>query len=305
MPIHILHPARLLLFLLTGFIPVFAQSLRFTSGSVTTTNVTLNLAGLTNTWCYVERLNRTNQVWDNVGSTLLGTNATAAFNTTLHEGIYGFFRAKSTNGTYLSTNAFGAVAGTCGTGYSILGNPFAPLALTSVFPSPIDGVIASVWRSGAFLDSYYDAGVGAWDTNYSVGQLEGFFVDNPSTNALRYVISGVFSSNVLTKTLVSGNNLIGSPLYKLISPAIWKIDELNTNQLGGASLIPVQSAGYNPQCTLSRLKDAAGNFYTYTLKTNNVWQLGGTNSVIPLGLVEGFWVNKPTNATWNVSVGFW
>jgi hypothetical protein len=53
-----------------------AQNLRFTAGSVANTAVTLSQADLTNTWCQVERLNRTNRAWDNVGSSLLGTNAT-------------------------------------------------------------------------------------------------------------------------------------------------------------------------------------------------------------------------------------
>jgi hypothetical protein len=282
-----------------------AQSLRFTAGSVSNTAVTLSLAGLTNTWCQVERLNRTNQVWDNVGSTLLGTNATATFNTSLHGGIYGFFRAKSTNGTYLSTNAFGAVAGTVGTGQTLVGNPFAPLTLTQIFRSPRNGTTVHLWRSGGYYDSStYDAGAEAWDTNYSVGQLEGFFIENGSTNTEAYVVSGLFSTNVLSRSLVAGNNLLVSPLYKLTAPAIWKVDELNTNQLGGASLLPVQSPGFNPQAKISRAKDTVPNYDTFAL-TNGVWRLGNTNTVVPLGLVEGFWLYKPTNATWNVSLSIW
>lgn len=291
----------------TVFLPAFAwaQSLRFSSGSVSNCNVTLNLAGLTNTWCYVERLNRTNQVWDNVGSAYLGTNAAATFNTTLHECVYGFFRAKSTNGTYLSTNAFGAVAGTVGTGYYLLGNPFGAKTLTQIVPSPNDGTTVHLFRVGGYYDSSsYDAGAGAWDTNYTVTQLEGFFLQNVATNVQPYLLSGLFSTNTLSKGLTNGNNLIVSPLYKLTAPAIWKVDELNTNQLGGASLLPVQSTGFNPQAKVLRARDTVPNYDTYSL-TNSVWRLNTTNTVVPLGLVEGFWLYKPTNATWNVSLSFW
>lgn len=288
-------------------VPAFAwsQSLRFGSGSVSGTNVTLTLAGLTNTWCQVERLNRTNQVWDNVGSAYLGTNATATFNTTLHEGIYGFFRTKSTNGTYLSTNAFGAVAGTVGTGYYLLGNAFAAQTLTQIVPSPNEGTTVHLFRAGGYYDSAsYDSGAGLWDTNYTVTQLEGFFLQNVATNAQPYLLSGLFTTNTLSKGLTNGNNLIVSPLYKLTAPAIWKVDELNTNQLGGASLLPVQSTGFNPQAKVQRAKDTVPNYDTFSL-TNGVWRLTNTNTVVPLGLAEGFWLYKPTNATWNVSLSIW
>jgi len=39
--------------------------------------------------------------------------------------------------------------------------------------------------------------------------------------------------------------------------------------------------------------------------TNTVWQSSGTNTVVPLGLTEGFWLNKPTNATWTVNRTIW
>jgi hypothetical protein len=283
-----------------------AQNLSFTSGVVSNfSNVTLSLQGPTNQVVEVQRLNRTNQTWDAMGTVRLSSVGSAAFNTTLHEGIYGFYRAKTTNNTYYSTNAFGAVAGTLDRGQVLIGNPFGPVPLTSLIPSPVEGTIVYRWDNpGGWAMATYD--LGEWDTNLTIGSLRGILVRTP-TNVVsqRYLVSGLITTNLQTQSVPSGSSLLCSPVYKLVTPSQWIADELTTNRLGGYSSLPVQTSGSNPQCQIFQMVDTAGTYMTSTLTSSNQWQTGGSNTVVKLELTEGFWLSKPTNATWNVSVPIW
>jgi hypothetical protein len=51
--------------------------------------------------------------------------------------------------------------------------------------------------------------------------------------------------------------------------------------------------------------DALGNFQAYTLGATNAWQTNGVTTTVPLHLAEGFWLNKPTNATWTIHRRIW
>ena len=285
-------------------VDVAAQSLYFTSGSVSNdfSGVTLKLQGPTNQTCAVEGLDPTNQTWETLGWVALDSTGAGVFNTTLEQGVYGFYRARTTNDTYYSTNAFGAVAGTLPSGETMIGNPFAPADIATIIPSPADGTTVYQYNNGYVIATYQ---INQWDTDITVGTAEGVIVKTPTNVTQRYVVSGLFTTNQVSRSIVSGNSIICSPLYQIIGPGTWQVDELNTNRLGGYSLIPAQTSGYSPQCTINRMIDTSGDYQTYTLTTNNVWQTGGTNTVVPLGLTEGFWINKPTNATWTYSLPIW
>src|SRR5258708_31320135 len=148
--------------------------------------VLLSLQGPTNTTCEVHRLNRTNQTWDVMGTVTLDSSGVGSFSTTLHEGIYGFYRAQSTNGTYLSTNAFGAVAGFLpASGKTMIGNPFIARDVSEIFPSPSDNLTINQWdnANNRYVNVYYDAFFGEWSHALSIGTQEGVIVNNPSTTA--------------------------------------------------------------------------------------------------------------------------
>jgi hypothetical protein len=187
----------------------------------------------------------------------------------------------------------------------MIGNPFAATTVSGLIPGPANGT--TVYRydgTNGFVTATYDTDLGGWDTNMPVAQLEGALVSVP-TNTVRYLVSGLFTTNSLSKSIPSGDSILCSPLYKLTVVSAWQIDELNTNKLGGDSLLPVQSSGYSPQCTINRMIDTSGNYRTYTLTTNNVWQTSGTNTVVPLHLTEGFWIKKPVSATWTIGLTIW
>jgi len=297
-------------FLLTVAQSIYgADALRFTSGTVSNfTAISLNLAGPSNLVIQVERLNRTNDVWESQGNVTLGGSGTGTFNSSLIEGIYGFFRAKATNNSTFSTNAFGAVCGYLGNGLSIIGNMFKAQDLTNVLTTPVNGMQAYKWdnSSGSFASYSYVAAFGAWSpSSFVVDPMEGIFVRNPQTNINRYTISGLFDTNAISKSLPSGYSLICSQRYHVVETNTWKIDILNTNQLGGASQVPVQSPGFNPQAIINKALDNVPNYSTNNLTSGNLWQSGGTNVVVPLNITEGFWLNKPTNATWVVNRTIW
>ena len=91
-----------------------AQSLRFTSGAIFNTNqVSLWVAGPAATilTCTLESLNLTNQTWQTVSTYTINNGGPTNLTSSLFNGTYGFFRTRSTNNAYLSTNAFGAIVG--------------------------------------------------------------------------------------------------------------------------------------------------------------------------------------------------
>ena len=119
-----------------------AQSLRFTSGEIFNTNqVSLWVAGpaVTNLNYVLERLNLTNQTWQTVSTYTINSGGPTNLTSSLFNGTYGFFRTRSTNNAYLSTNAFGAIVGSVGPGLSLLGNPFGATTITNIFPNPAEG----------------------------------------------------------------------------------------------------------------------------------------------------------------------
>lgn len=127
-----------------------AQTLSFTGGVVSNLNtVTLSLKGPTNQMVQIERLNRTNQTWQSQGAVRLNSSGLAGFNSSLHAGVYGYFRAQTTNGTYRSTNAFGAVAGTIGGGQTMIGNPLGATTLSVMFPTAAGGTTVYQWAGEA------------------------------------------------------------------------------------------------------------------------------------------------------------
>ena len=285
-----------------------AQSLRFTGGNVANnfSTVTLTLAGPTNTLIQLQRLGRSNQVWQTVGYGYTGTNGTLTLTNSLDEGIYGYFRAQTTNGTYRSTNAFGTVAGYLFPGWSMIGNPFAANWVTNIIRNPSEGLLVYKWRNASNVFHLITHEFGTWsDTTNLVEQMEGIIVQNPATNTVRYVVQGIFSTNALTRSLPTGWSLLSSPLYKLTVPSEYRVDTLDTNRLGGFSQLPVRSPGFPLESKLEQLVGSSSyTLASYSL-TNSAWRVGGVVTNIHLGLTEGFWLNKPTNATWSVSLPIW
>ena len=283
-----------------------AQSLHFTDGVVSNLNtVTLSLKGPTNQMVQIERLNRTNQTWQSQGTVRLNSSGLASFNSSLHEGVYGYFRAQTTNGASRSTNAFGAVAGTVGGGQTMIGNPLGATTLSVMFPTAAGGTTVYQWAGGSYRMATYESGWGEWDEDLAIGPMEGIIVVTP-TNVVsqRFLVSGLFTTNTMSRSVASGYSMLCSPLYKLTVPSQWEVDLLSTNRLGGYSLLPVISTA-NPQSTLQRMVTSAGGYQTFTLGTNGVWTSGGSPVSVPLTLTEGFWLNRPTNAIWSVSVPIW
>lgn len=289
-----------------------ADSLRFTSGTIKPdlTNVVLSLAGPNNLVIQVQRLNKTNDTWESQGNLSLSASGTGSFTNSLVEGIYGFYRAKATNDSYYSTNAYGAVVGflTSG-GYSMIGNIFGRLDLTNIIRTPVDGTQVSKYysSSNSYVVATYDDMDGTWSKPLSFDIAEGFFVKSPTNSAMRYVIDGLFDTNAITRTLYPNLNLIATPLYHVSPTNTWTVDTLTTSQPGGASSLPVQQPGYDPQCILLQLWDASGAYQTNKLNSAGQWTSAGTNVAPQIKITEGFWLQRQTNTntTWTVSRPIW
>lgn len=298
-------------FLLTisALFPVvgWGQNLRFTSGSVSGTNfpnVVLQLAGPSNLWVHVQRLGQVSQVWSNVGTNWMGSSGTLTVTQQLDNGSYGFFRARSTNGNHLSTNGFGAVVGTLDPTYSLLGNPFTAKDISQLILSPPEGLTVYKWLTASNSYQSADYGFGEWSHPLSVGQMDAVLVMNPTTNPVSYTVQGLFNTNLLSKSIPVGMSLIGSPLYRLLSTDNL-VDRLGTNLLGGLSSLPVRSPGFAVESSIQRLKSSTNLDYTEYKLTNAAWYSGSVKTNVDLYLTEGFWLYKPTNATWTVRLPLW
>jgi hypothetical protein len=269
------------------------------------TNVILYLHGPTNQVCLVEGLNPSNQAWQTLGAEPLDNYGFGQFNTTLWNGCYGFYRAKTTNTPgYYSTNAFGAIAGCLSGGQTMIGNPFLARNISEIIPEPAEFTTVHRWINVSNQYESVSYCFGGWDQTLDIGAFEGFIVDAPANTWQRFVFSGLFDTNVITANIPSGFSMLCSPLYETDSTT-WLVDLLTTNKLGGNSLLPVQTPWNNPQSTIYRMVDALGNFQTYTLGATNAWQTNGVTTTVPLHLAEGFWLNKPTNATWTIHRRIW
>jgi hypothetical protein len=100
------------------------DGLRFTSGSVSGTIVTLNLAGIPQLVCEVQRLDFPSDTWVSQGTLTLNSFGAGTYNSSVTNGL-GYFRAKSAhNAAYRSANAFGSIVGSIPPGFWLVGNPF-------------------------------------------------------------------------------------------------------------------------------------------------------------------------------------
>jgi len=281
-----------------------AQSLSFTSGVVTDyTNITLNISGPSNLVCQVERLNIYTQQWDLQGYVPL-SNGLGSFSSTMDLSYYGFFRCRGTNWSYLSTNAFAAVSGYVPNGYSILGNPFAAMSITNIMPTASTNTLVYQFNNATtnYTTSKYMAG--RWFLPVTVNQLEAVMVSNPGYQ-FRYIVSGLIPTNSISKNIPSGLSLQCSPIYQMMDPYTGQVDLLTTNLFGGNSSLPVRSVGFSNECNLLFLTNSyAWEYQTYAL-SNSTWNTYGWPTSVPLKFMEGFWVQKPTNAVWNTRFRVW
>lgn len=287
-------------------LPISAQSLRFTSVTVFSNNtVQVGISGPTNTTYYLERLNKTNQNFEVAATYKFTTNTSTNLTLSLSQGNYGFIRTESTNGAVKSTNAVGVVVGNAGYGYTLLGNPFGNRTLTNIFPNPIDGMAVYQWKHSItnYVAADYIGGVG-WTTNLTIAGLEGFFLSNPATNLVRYVFSGIFGTNE-SKSVPKGDSIIASQRLELITPSTGQSDLLSTNDLDGYSNLPVFATGFSPQSRLDKYKPSTGTYDQYSLTNSAGWYLNGAKSTVSIYLAEGFWISRPTNATWSVTRPIW
>jgi hypothetical protein len=269
------------------------------------TNVILYLHGPSNQVCLVEGLNPANQAWQTLGAEPLDNYGYGQFNTALWNGCYGVYRAKTTNiPGYYSTNAFGVVAGWLPGGWTMIGNPFWARNISVIIPEPVEDTTVYRWNNASNKYDCATFSFGEWDQPLNVGMFEGILVVAPTNTWQRFLFSGLFDTNTITTVIPPGQSILCSPLWETDS-STWLVDLLTTNNLGGNSLLPVQTSGTNTQCTINRMIDMQGHFQTYTLGTNNVWQTNGVPTTVPLHLSEGFWLNKPTNATWTVRRRIW
>lgn len=268
-------------------------------------DLTLTVSGGSNWVCSLERLNRTNQVWESQGQFTL-TNGTADVLTSLHEGAYGIFRARTTNNAHLSTNAFGAILQSLPTGKSMVGSPFGPVYATDLFPDPADGMKIYQWDNSTsnYVSSIYDSG--EWSVYPYLNQGEGVIVEVP-TNApsVQLLAWGFFGLTNTTYSIPSGYSILCLPRYQLTTPTNWVCDEFVTNRLGGYTSLPVTNAGANPQSTVSRMISSDGTYKDYTLTTTNLWKSGADVTTVPIKVTEAFWFKRTNAVTWTFSTPIW
>jgi len=255
---------------------------------------------------YIEQLGYSNQVWSALGSGWLGTNGVVSltFSNAFSAGWNGVYRAYTTNAW--ATNGFGVMKMSLGPGHSMVGSLFASEWVSDLLPNAPDGTIAYLYDP--VTDSYLTSErVGAdWVGDQEVPWLAGVLVYNPSTNSATALVSGVITTNAVTLSLPAGSAMIASPLFRVYSTnALSEADLMisgSTNQLGGLSVVPVASVGWTSQSQIDRLPGGSTNlsYRTWSLNQTNAWIHGGAISSVPIRLGEGFWLTKPTNATWSV-----
>lgn len=297
------------LFFCLSVASVSAQSLYFTSGVANTNgNVTLVAkgTGLTNVICVLERLNSTNQVWEaQTAFTITNGASSVTLNSSLHNGFYGFFRARSTNNAYKSTNAFGSFLGYLETGYTLTGNPFGSAVLTNLFPSPVSGLSVQRWNASTTNFHTSDYTGSSWTTNFTIGECEGLFACNPTTNLIKVLFGGLFTTNAVAKSLPAGLSLITTPRYQLIGSAALTTDMLSALSPAGTAGLPVLTTEFGYQSEIQKYIPASGTYSKHTLSTNSVWLENGVVEPVAINFVEGFFLSHPTNATWSITRSIW
>jgi hypothetical protein len=288
------------------------STLQFTSGSLSGTSVNLNLSGIPNLDCDVERLNFSTDSWVRQGSLKLDASGTGTFGSSVLNGL-GYFRARSRDGSdrYLSTNAFGSIVGTIPAGNWLVGTPFAGMTITNTFPTPYDGTTVYYFTNGNFQTLSYSSIFGEWsDSDRALAAGEGVLVYSAAsgTNTLAYRAYGLFSENSFSRTLPSGYSMITSPLFhKYSGGSATQIDEFNSTRLGGYSLVPVNSSS-NPKAYASRNKTGASNDYiNYTLTSGGQWETNSVNTTVPILIGESVWLDNLFGSaqTWSVSLPIW
>jgi hypothetical protein len=287
-----------------------ADSLYFTSGSASGSSAIMSVAGPTNQACWLERFNMTNGGWDIVSTYTLSAYGGASLTNSLESGDYGIYRTRTTNSTYKSTNGVGVLLFSLTGLKNLVGNPFDSTTLTNLFPTPTNGMTVYKWDNslGSYETSGYDSGL--WDTNFTIGPAEGFWVYGPSSNSvISCVFAGVFDTNE-SISLPTGNSLVCSPRFAFWSyPASspFQVDQLSgTNGYhGGLSGLPAQNSGFNPQSWLSKYNFTTNGYAQYQFETNNTWTTSGILTNIPIDLCEGFFFKLPTNHTWTVTRPIW
>ena len=313
-----MHTLRYSLAALLAVQAAHAASLGFVNGDVDDAHTLRStISGPTNQWIYVERLKYDTQVWQIVSLNWIDASGYCSFTKTnaLDGNFYGIYRARTTNYAYLSTNAFGAVAGFLPQGYTMIGNPFdtsGTNSVVSVLRTPNDPLSTYVWRNGGYQDAGTYSG-GAWLSSVALKPLEGVMVYNQSTNAQHYIVSGLISTNSFNLSLTNYNWLT-SPLFRLQAPntnAIARaqpyfaqpVDTLTAGNLGGASGLPVPIPTYYTNAiSLAHVTNTVTPTYeTGLLPWGGTNWLRSSNSVtIRPNLSEAFWLNLPTNRTWTV-----
>lgn len=278
-----------------------ADPLRFTSGYLTNQNVLLCLAaGSTNIVCELQRLDPTTDTWV-AQSTFTITNGTHCLWSTLTNG-YGYFRARATNDSLYSTNAFGAMSIELPPAYSLIGNPFNPQAVSVTFPYPRDGLTVSRWTNSNWQTATYD--FGEWDTNISIQRIEGAIVFVPGSSNIVAQFSGIFATNSFSRTLPAGWSLATSPLYHLNQTNAWQVDTLSSPQPGGIATLPVNTSTNNLNAEVSLLIDPIGPVYDDYSLVGNSWFYNGS-IVDQVGIIwsQGFWYNNvnTNSVTWTVN----
>ena len=241
-----------------------------------------------------------------MGNVTLNGSAAGSFVSTLHGGTYGFFRSVSTNGVYHSTNAFGATVGSLATnGYCMIGNPFDAQNVSDILPQPVENLKVYRWDNANSQYVQVTYRFGSWNNSMTVNGEEGVIVYNPTSTAVPYIFTGLFTTNAISTSLPTGYSMLCTPLYQIVTANSYVVDVLDSGTPGGASNLPVQSPGFDPQAYLFQMIDAAETYRTNIFTGSGFWQTNGVNASISLKLAEGFWLSKPTNSTWTVSRPIW
>lgn len=286
-----------------------ATPLRFTSGSISSfTDAICTLTGQAGLVVEIQQLDVANDMWESQGSITLNSSGTGSFQLPLDSG-YGYFRAKSIEGTYYSTNAFGSIVGSVASGKNwLIGNPFGPLTPSQILPGAPTGTKMHQMTNGSLSASTLSPLTSTWNPAQTYQAGEGSLVQNFSGSAISFQVYGIFGTNTFSRTLPTGYSIIASPLYHLLpGGSSTQIDALSSTSLGGLSQIPVNSSS-NPKARADRNNTGVLNDYiNYTLTTGSQWQAGGANTTVPILLGEGVWYENRFGSaqSWSVPLSIW